>query len=218
MNIAEIALGRHATKAFDPDRKISAEHIAQLRTVLRYSPSSVNSQPWHFVIASTEEGKARIAEGAGAPAFAYNASKLKNASHVVVFCCRTSMDETHVQDILQQEIADGRLPTAEAQANAARSRNVYVDLHRFDRKDTQHWMEKQVHIALGALLLAAGALGIDACPMEGFIPARVDEVLGLRERGLTSVVLVALGYSGEGDFNATLKKSRLPGSKIFTDI
>jgi nitroreductase/dihydropteridine reductase len=77
-------------------------------------------------------------------------------------------------------------------------------------------MEKQTYLALGTLLLAAGAYGVDATPMEGFDAARLDAEFGLRDKGLTSIVLVALGYRGEADFNAKLPKSRLPGEVVFT--
>jgi nitroreductase/dihydropteridine reductase len=79
-------------------------------------------------------------------------------------------------------------------------------------------MEKQVYLAAGTLLLGAGALGVDATPMEGFDARVLDAELGLRERGLTSVLLVALGYRGEGDFNARLPKSRLPRETLFTAL
>lgn len=54
--------------------------------------------------------------------------------------------------------------------------------------------------------------------MEGFDAKALDEELGLRGKGFTCVVLVALGYSGEGDFNRALPKSRLAAETVFTDI
>jgi nitroreductase/dihydropteridine reductase len=85
-------------------------------------------------------------------------------------------------------------------------------------KDAQHWMEKQVYLALGTLLLGAAELEVDAVPMEGFNAKVLDEELGLREKGFTSVVLVSLGYSGADDFNAKLPKSRLAAETVFTDL
>ena len=79
-------------------------------------------------------------------------------------------------------------------------------------------MEKQTYLALGTLLLGAAALEVDATPMEGFDAKALDDELGLRERGLTSVVIVSLGYHAAGDFNATLPKSRLASEAVFTDI
>lgn len=59
MDIVSVALQRYSTKAFDPSKKLTAEEADKIKTLLQYSPSSTNSQPWHFIVASTEEGKAR---------------------------------------------------------------------------------------------------------------------------------------------------------------
>lgn len=217
MNIARIATTRHTTKAFDPARKIPAETFAQLETLLRFAPSSVNSQPWHFVIADNEAGKSRIAKAAQG-GYAYNEAKIRNASHLVVFCVRQELDDQHLQAILDQENADGRFASPEAKAGQHKSRSFYADLHRHQLKDARSWMEKQLYLAFGTLLLGAATLDIDTCPMEGFDVAILDEELGLSARGLTSVVIAALGYHGDDDFNAKLPKSRLPAEVLITRI
>lgn len=218
MDIARIALSRHTCKAYDPARKIPAAQIEQLKTLLRYAPSSVNSQPWHFIIASSDAGKARIAKAAQQGVFASNGQKILSASHVVVFCARTTMDDAHLAALLAQEEADGRFPTPEGKEMQNKGRNYYTNLHRFDAKDTQHWMEKQIYLALGALLLGAAALEIDTTPIEGFDARLLNEELGLREQGMTSVVLAALGYRSPDDFNAKLPKSRLPAEKVVSEL
>ncbi|KAF7600726.1 MAG: NAD(P)H nitroreductase [Candidatus Dactylopiibacterium carminicum] len=217
MKISEIVHQRRATKAFHPTRKIPAEAVAELEELLRFSPSSINSQPWHFVVAGSDEGKARVAK-ATYGSTAYNAPKILNASYVVVFCARQDFDDAHLAAVIDQEEVDGRIANAEAKAGQLKGRGYYVNLHRFDRKDAQHWMEKQVYIAVGTLLLGAAALDVDACPIEGFDATVLDEELGLRARGLTSVVIVALGYSGGEDFNAKLPKSRLPVDRVISRI
>jgi nitroreductase/dihydropteridine reductase len=93
-----------------------------------------------------------------------------------------------------------------------------VGLHQQQLQDEAAWMDRQVYLALGTLLLGAGALGIDACPIEGFSPEAVDEALGLKAKGLRSRVMVALGYRSEDDFNARLPKSRLPESAVISEI
>ncbi|KAF1048621.1 MAG: Oxygen-insensitive NAD(P)H nitroreductase [Herbaspirillum frisingense] len=217
MSIVQFARKRHSTKAFDPSRKIPEGVIAELRELLRLSPSSVNSQPWHFVLASTEAGKARVAKAAEA-GYPYNIPKIVNASHVLVLCARTAISEAHLEALLAQEEHDGRFVNAEAKAGQRGSRLMYSNLHRYELKDAQHWMEKQVYLALGTLLLGAASLEIDAVPMEGFNAKVLDEELGLRDKGFTSVVLAGLGYSGADDFNAKLPKSRLTDATVFTDI
>lgn len=215
IDIARIAATRHTCKAFDATKKIAPTDIAALRSVLRHAPSSVNSQPWHYFIAESDAGKAKIAEATQA-GYAYNAPKILDASQVVVFCVKTEFDDAHIAAILAQEEKDGRFPTPEAKTNQNNARTFYVNLHRHDLKDVEFWMQKQAYIALGALLQAAAALDIDACPIEGFDKAKLDATLGLRERGLTSVVLTALGYRSAEDFNARLPKSRFDETRLFT--
>lgn len=215
MNVLAAAQRRYTTKAYDAARRIPQATIDELKELLRHSPSSVNSQPWHFVVAGDEEGRKRIAKAAQG-GYAYNASKILDASHVIVFCARLDMDAAHVERLLAQEERDGRFQVEGAREGQRQGRAGYISLHRHDLKDLQHWMEKQVYLAMGTLLLGAGALGVDATPMEGFDAKALDAELGLRERGFTSVAVVALGYHGEGDFNARLPKSRLPAQEVFT--
>lgn len=218
MDIAQIALTRHTCKAYDPNRKIPADQVEQLKTLLRHSPSSVNSQPWHFIIVSSNAAKARVAKAMAHPVYSANGPKILNASHVVVCCARTALDETQITAITDQEELDGRFPNPDGKAAQFKSRSFYVNLHRFDFRDTQHWMEKQVYLALGTLLLGAATLGIDATPIEGFDSRLLNEELGLRDKGLTSVVIAALGYRSGEDFNAKLPKSRLPAATVISEI
>ena len=215
MDIASIATTRYTAKAYDPGKRIDAALMEQLQILLRYAPSSVNSQPWHFVIAGSDEAKAKIATATTGP-YGGNEQKVLNASHVVVLCARTELADAHLQRVLEQEEKDGRFKTPEAKDTQERGRGFYVNLHSNELHDTQQWMEKQVYLALGTLLLGAAALEIDATPIEGFDRAVLDEALGLREHGLKSVVLAALGYRSADDFNASLPKSRLPADEIFT--
>jgi nitroreductase/dihydropteridine reductase len=134
-----------------------------------------------------------------------------NASHVVVLCARIELDDVHLQRVLDQEERDGRLKTPAARACQQKGRGFYVRMHR-ELGDARQWMEKQVYLALGTLLLGAAALETDPTPIEDFD----REVLGLRAHGLTAVVLAALGYRSSDDFNATLPKSRLPMDELFT--
>lgn len=215
MNIADAAIKRYTTKAYAANRAIPEETMQALLTLLRHSPSSVNSQPWHFVVAGTPEARARIAKGMQAP-YQYNEAKVLNASHVIVLCTRTDMDDAHLNALLDAEEHAGRFRDADARKGQDAGRRSYVHLHRFERKDMPHWLEKQVYLALGTLLLAASAEGIDATPMEGFEPKTLDQELGLNERGMTSTVVVSLGYRADNDFNAQLPKSRLPAGSVLT--
>ena len=217
MTLDDAVVARHTVKAFEPGKTLPQDLIDTLLNVLHNSPSSVNSQPWHFVVASTAQGREAMAKSTTG-AFVYNEPKVLNASHVIALCMRTDITEQHLENVLAHENSAGRFVADGAQAGQDKSRRSYVDMHRYESRDVPQWMEKQVYLALGGLLLGAATLGIDATPMEGFDQRELDLALGLREKGLTSVVLVSLGYRSEKDFNAALPKSRLPREEVFTFI
>ena len=72
------------------------------------------------------------------------------------------------------------------------------------------WAARQAYIGLGTALIAAADLRIDTTPMEGFDTDKFDDLLNLKEKGLKSVVTLALGYRDEEqDMYAKFKKVRL---------
>ena len=127
-------------------------------------------------------------------------------------------DDAHLQALVEQEERDGRFATPEARETQHNARVFYTTLHRDQLADLPRWTEKQIYIALGSLLFGAAALRIDACPMEGIAAAALDAALGLEAQGLRGVLLTALGYSGEQDFNAKLPKSRLAEASVISEI
>ncbi|ONG16274.1 NAD(P)H nitroreductase [Escherichia coli] len=198
MDIISVALKRHSTKAFDASKKLTPEQAEQIKTLLQYSPSSTNSQPWHFIVASTEEGKARVAKSAAGN--------------------KTAMDDAWLKLVVDQEDADGRFATPEAKAANDKGRRFFADMHRKDLHDDAEWMAKQVYLNVGNFLLGVAALGLDAVPIEGFDAAILDAEFGLKEKGYTSLVVVPVGHHSVEDFNATLPKSRLPQNITLTEV
>jgi nitroreductase len=91
MDIAGITFSLHTCKAYDPSRKFPSGQIEQLRTMLSDSPSSMNSQPWHYVMAASDECKTHIAKAIQHPVHVADGPKIHNGSHVFVFCPRTTM-------------------------------------------------------------------------------------------------------------------------------
>jgi len=217
MDIVSIALQRYSTKAFDASKKLTPDEAEKIKTLLRYSPSSTNSQPWHFIVASTEEGKARVAKSA-AGGYVFNERKMLDASHVVVFCAKIAMDDAWLEKVVDQEDADGRFATPEAKAANHKGRTFFADLHRKDRQDDHEWMARQVYLNVGNFLLGVGAMGLDAVPIEGFDADVLDAEFGLKEKGFTSLVVVPVGHHSVEDFNKSLPKSRLPEETVVTEI
>ncbi len=122
----------------------------------------------------------------------FNEQKILNASHVLVLCTKESIDEAYLNLLLENEERDGRFANEEIKQGQRNGRNHFVNLHQTKLKDTSHWMEKQVYLNLGALLLGASTLGIDAVPIEGFDPQILDDEFALINKGFKSSVIVSL--------------------------
>lgn len=219
LDITDIAKARYSAKSYDTSKKISDSDIVKVKELLRFSPSSTNAQPWHFVLASTEAGKERIAK-ANDEKFPFNGPSVRAASNVVIFAARTEITEDYLLHVLDQEEIDGRFAsdpeTHKAQMHGGRS--MFVNIHK-DLDDVAQWNAHQVYLNVGQFLLGVAALGIDATPMEGIDTVALDAEFGLTEKGFTSLVVVAIGYrNAEEDYNAALPKSRLPLADILIEI
>lgn len=217
MDVLVTAKTRYATKAYDTEKKIPQQQFEKLLEVLRFSPSSVNIQPWHFLIAETDEAKQRIAKALTGN-YIYNSAKVLNSSHTLVFCTRTDISAEYLEQLLQQDELNGRFKDETAKQGQRDTRKGYVEFYRNELKNLSAWMENQTYLALGQLLFAAGLEGIDATPMEGFDRDTINQEFGLAEKGLKASVVVSLGYRSENDFNAKLPKSRLPDQVVFTRL
>lgn len=208
---------RYSVKDYDPTKKLSADDFQRLKDVLRLSPSATNIQPWHYVIADDDAGRARVAKGTDGHHEA-NSSKIKNASHVIVFCSRAYADDEYLSELLEKEDADGRFTEPKRKTQMDEKRKKSVNKHRFTEKDEPYWLAKQVYISMGALLLGAATLGIDATPMEGVDFKVLDDELDLNSKGLTAVGVVSLGYRSGDGYNVDLPKSRLSEEVIFSKL
>ena len=217
MDLLNVSKTRYTTKAYDPIRKIPKEQVARLLEILRLTPSSINIQPWHFFIADNQAAKERIAK-ALVGKYAYNAPKVLDSSHTILFCTKADISEQHLDNLLTQDDISGRFKDEKAKQGQKDSRSGYVDYYRNEKGDIQRWAENQTFIALGQILLAAGIEGIDATPIGGFDEQIINDELQLTEKGLVPSVLLTLGYRSENDFNAQLPKSRLDKEQIFTQL
>ncbi|QHH97436.1 oxygen-insensitive NAD(P)H nitroreductase [Acinetobacter dispersus] len=217
MDTLATAKTRYATKAYDAEKKIPQAQFEKLLEILRFSPSSVNIQPWHFLVAESDQAKQRIVSALTGN-YVYNAAKVLNSSHTLVFCTRTDISAEYLEQLLQQDDASGRFKDETAKQGQRATRSGYVEFYRNELKNLPAWMENQTYLALGQLLFAAGLEGIDATPMEGFDRELINKEFGLTEKGLKASVIVALGYRSDSDFNAKLPKSRLPDEVVFTRL
>ncbi len=190
MAFLETAKQRYTTKKYDSEAIISEEKIAELKEIIRLSPSSINSQPWKFLFVSAGEMKQRLAG-----ASYWNAQKINEASHLVVFCALTDVERFETQ--IKNTLPEGSI-------------NYYKQFLRSKGElHVKSWMKQQVYLSLGFFLAACAANGIDATPMEGIENEIYDEILGLQ--GYQTLFAVAIGYRDGEDTNqpSMTAKSRL---------
>jgi len=198
--ILEALNWRYATKVFDPARKIPADVWQTLEHALVLSPSSYGLQPYRFLVVQNPAKRAALL------LHSWNQRQVLDASHYVVFTARTRMTEADVDKLIARTTDVRKIP--------AESLNFYRDMMLGDlvkgpRSRIAHeWATRQAYIALGNLMTCAAMLGVDACPMEGFVPSEYDRLLGLENSGYASVVCCALGYRAANDKYASLPKVR----------
>ncbi|OOR92108.1 NAD(P)H nitroreductase [Moraxella caviae] len=211
----QIANARRTCKAYDPTRRLDDETFGALLEALRLAPSSINIQPWQFLVADTDTTKARLCTSMTG-ADTHNVAKVMNASHVIVLCTRTTLDNAHLDAVMAAEKSAGRFKDDAALTTRKQHCLSYLTPLQQDSARLNVWAEQQTFIALGHLLMAAQIAGVQATPIGGFNNAALDDELSLHAQGLKSSVIVSLGYASADDANQTLPKARLPAEKVIT--
>ncbi len=201
---------RYATKRFDPARRIPDEIWSALEQTLVLTPSSYGMQPWEFLVVTRQELKESLVP------HSWGQRQVADCSHLLVIACRKTLGEQDVDRLMKAiELTQGR--PAE-QTKGYRDMIVQDVVTGPRSQDVRGWAQLQCYIALGNFMAAAALLGIDTCPMEGFLPDAYDEALGLAERGLATAVLCPAGYRHPEDKYASLPKVRFPASELVRHI
>lgn len=190
---------RYATKEFDPAVKIPAETWDALEQSLVLTPSSFGLQPWTFVVVDDEGTREALV------AHSWGQKQVVDCSHFVVFAAPTTIGADLIQSWIDC-LAETRQVTTESLTPYRQVMEGFLD--HLDDEQRLHWAQRQIYIALGQLMNSAALLGIDACPMEGIVPAEYDLLLNLSDQGLTTSVACALGYRSADDKYATTPKAR----------
>ena len=191
---------RYATKRFDPNRKIPAEVWAALEQALVLTPTSYGLQPYRFLAMTDLEKRAELL------AHSWNQRQVVDCSHYIVFTAKTKMTEADIAHFIQRTAEVRKVPAASLEAY--RGMMIGDVVHGSRGKISHEWATRQAYIALGNLMTCAALLGVDACPMEGLVPAEYDRILNLHHSGYATVVACALGYRAENDKYASLPKVR----------
>jgi len=201
---------RYATKVFDANKKIPADVWSVLEQSLVLTPSSYGLQPYHFLVIQNPATRAALLP------HSWGQKQVVDCSHFVVFTARTEMTTADVDKLIQRTVEIRKLPAGALEAYRGMMLSDVVNGPR--GKAAHEWAARQCYIALGGLMTAAAVLGVDACPMEGLVPAEYDKVLKLEGTGYKTVVACALGHRTSGDKYASLSKIRYEVAELVKTI
>lgn len=209
MKLIDALHWRYAVKRMN-GKKLPETKLNAILEATRLSASSMGLQPYTILVVESDELKKKIHP------VAYNQPQILESSHLLIFTAWENVSEKDVQDYLDN-IVQTRGVTHEsleqfkgAMLNFIKGRN---------QEEKYQWSARQAYIALGTALTAAAVEEVDATPMEGFDATAVDEILGLKEKGLRSVSILALGYrDAENDFLVNAPKVRRNKEELFLEV
>lgn len=209
MDIVEALKWRYATKRMT-GRKVPETIIDKIIMAAHLAPSGIGLQPYEIFIITNPELKARILP------IAMNQPQVVESSHLLVFAVWDNYTTERINKVFEHLDHQRN----QAATVSEKQKNVTINYFKgFTQEENFHHAAKQAHIALGLSVGAAALSGIDATPMEGFNPKELDELLELKERGLRSSMLLALGYRDEEkDWNLNALKVRKPITEFITKI
>lgn len=198
---------RYAAKAMNGD-KVAEDKIERILEAARLAPTSSGLQPFEIFVIKNQEVKEKIKP------IAWNQSVVTDCSHLLVFAAwdTYTADRINYMFDLTNEIRGFK--------NEGWENYRQMLLGSYPQKEAEenfNHASKQAYIAFSQAIIAAAFEGVDATPLEGFDANAVDEILGLKEKGLRSAVLLPLGYRKEDkDWLVSLKKVRKPMKDLVT--
>ncbi len=200
---------RYAAKAMNGE-KVAQEKIDRIIEAARLAPTSSGLQPFEIFVITNQEIKEQIKP------IAWNQSVITDCSHLLVFAAwdTYTADRINYMFDLTNEVRGFKNEGWE------NYRKVLLDSYpQKDAEENFNHAAKQAYIAFALAIAAAAYEGVDATPLEGFDPTEVDKILGLREKGLRSSVLLPIGMrSPEKDWLVDLVKVRKSTTDLVTVI
>ncbi|MBC2705726.1 MAG: NAD(P)H-dependent oxidoreductase [Desulfobacula sp.] len=177
---------RHACKLFDPDKKISKEHMDMIVTAAHLSPTSFGLEAWKFLVISSDVVKKTLRPAC------WNQPQITDASHVIVILSNPSLADPSKEYIRLNSERRG-LPEDAVKVYIEKYKN-HMETQVFPRMSAYAWCSKQCYIGLANIMTTAASEGIDSCPIEGFEKELVEKALNIDTNQYEVAVVVALGY------------------------
>ncbi|WP_410222177.1 NAD(P)H-dependent oxidoreductase [Pedobacter sp.] len=199
MSLIEALNWRYATKKMNGEA-VQQEKVDMILEAARLAPTSSGLQPFKIIAISNPDKKKELLP------LAFNQSQIVDASHVLIFAAWDNYTHENIDEVFNRTNAERGIPASATEEYVARLKGMLVP--RTAEENFQH-AARQAYIGLGMAIAQAAMLKVDTTPMEGFDNAKVDEFLGLREKGLRSVSILTIGYrDAENDWLVNLKKVR----------
>ncbi|GAD00681.1 NAD(P)H-dependent oxidoreductase [Agarivorans albus] len=206
---------RYTAKKYDASKRISAEDMTVIKEAIRLSASSINSQPWKFIVIESDTAKQRFHDSF-ANMHQFNQPHAKEASHIILFAHNPNFTKDDYRKVVDVEVSSGHLPADmyDAMLNGGFS---FAEANTDETGFNGNWTKAQTYIALGNTLHVLARLGIASTPMEGVDSALIGEIFEQELDGHVCHFALALGYHLDGeDYNYGLPKARLPEQDVIT--
>ncbi|MGI2171253.1 nitroreductase family protein [Shewanella sp. MF05960] len=208
---------RYTAKKYDPSKRISVEDMDVLKEAMRLSASSINAQPWKFIIIESDEAKQRFHD-TYANMYQFNQHHAKAASHIILFAYNPRFTKEQYKKVVDIEVSSGHLP-AEMFDNMLNGGFTFAEVNTDESGYNGYWTKAQTYIALGNTLHVLARLGIDSTPMEGVDATLIGKEFEQELEGYVCDVALAMGYHMDGeDYNHGLPKARLALEDIFIEL
>ncbi|NQY05726.1 MAG: NAD(P)H-dependent oxidoreductase [Flavobacteriaceae bacterium] len=199
MDLLQALQWRYATKKFDETKEVSKEKIDLLKKAFNLTATSYGLQPLQLVVIKNKAIQKDLVS------HSYQQQQVAQASHLLVICIETVIDDRYIDKHFEREIA---IRGTDPEILKPFETHLKESFGAKKQEDIELWATKQAYIALGTLLTACAMEEIDACPMEGFIPSEYDKLLHLKEKNLKSVLVLPVGYRAEDDIFSDFQKVR----------
>lgn len=203
---------RYTAKKYDENKRISADDMEVIKEALRLSASSINSQPWKFIVLESDEAKQRF-HNTFAHKHQFNQQHAKEASHTLLLAYDPEFTKEKFAKRVDAEVSSGHL-LAENYDNFMGA-YAFAEMNTDEKGYNGHWTKAQVYLALGNVLHTLARLGISSTPMEGVDGELIGELFAAELDGHVCEVALAMGYHKDGeDYNFGKPKARLAQNDV----
>ncbi|WP_339188485.1 nitroreductase family protein [Paenibacillus sp. FSL R5-0490] len=184
----EITYGRRSVKLYDPEVKISREEMTEILSEASRAPSSVNMQPWRFLVVDTAEGKEKLA-----PLAKFNQNQVLTSAAVVGVFIDMNNGE-YLEEIFGKAVEHGFMPQDIAEQQVKFVKPYYDNMPAADLRDVNLI---DAGLASMQLMLAARAHGYDTNPIGGYEKDQIAEAFGMDKERYQPVMLISIGKSAK---------------------